>query len=361
MTERSSYRQYVVLEQVLQKLCESGGLPFDSYARIKLQDMKSMWERLEGPPRTHVYGQVNTTGENDSPQFRGWDSSGRAMRGEVAYDDPQTISGAESAVVETDAVPAPAVEKECRAIARNRTAAYDDRMAALRAWMAMDDDDVSVFVVEELYRTDLTDNWRNALVYAAENVHFKDSAQQARIRARLRELALELRDVSQPGTEHVVWSAMRRYTSLMPPEEANDLAQFLDRKGVVDTRMVALQCIARVFQLGPPADAATLDPLARRVAEYAAKFLDPDVFGGGTNSSIARNAVLALAVLGSPELEACVGRVNALGRRWLSRQVRRQLQELLDGWRGHGVDSTTGAAFGVVERALESIRLAKTD
>ncbi len=249
----------------------------------------------------------------------------------------------------------PATFEECWSQVCNSDLPPSDRVQALQECLLADNSRAVDLIVDELDRDDVPADWRDALVYAAENVHFKDPNQQARVRARLRELALELRETSRAGVEHVVWSALRRFSSLLPREEANDLLEFLDRKGVVDTRMVALQCVSRVFHAGPPSDPAAFEPLAGRVAEYGKKFLDPDVFAGGENSSIARNAVLALAALGSPRLEGCVDRVNALDRRWLSRQVRRQLQELLDTWKGHDSGSEGSPAFEIVESALKAV------
>ncbi len=250
----------------------------------------------------------------------------------------------------------PATPEDCWSQARNDEILPSDRVRALQECLLADNSRAADLIVDELYRENVRNEWRDAIVYAAENVHFKAPEQQSRVRSRLRELAIELREVSQAGTEHVVWSAMRRFSSLMPSEEANDLVEFLDRKGVVDTRMVALQCVARVFHAGPPSDTAAFEPLVRRVGEYAEKFLDPDVFAGGENSSIARNAVLALAALGSPKLQDGAARVNALGRRWLSFQVRRQLQELLDSWKDQDPGSERSPAFEVVERALKTVQ-----
>ena len=243
-------------------------------------------------------------------------------------------------------------------IARDSSTPTNDRIVALRKWIATDEKgEAAAFIGGELCQTELTDDWRDALVYAAENVHFEAPSQQAAVCDRLREVALKLRESSKAGTEHVVWSAMRRFASLLPAERAADLLEFLNRKGAVDTRMVALQSIARLFENAPPSDIAALEPLTERVAEYADKFLDPDVFAGGENSAIARNAVLALAALGSLRVVDSVQRVNALGRRWLSRQVQRQLEELLDGWRRHDATSQDTPAFEVVSNALAALQL----
>ena len=250
----------------------------------------------------------------------------------------------------------PATLEDCWSQVCNSDISPGDRVQALQECLLADNSRAVDLIVDELDRDDVPADWCDALVYAAENVHFKDPNQQAKVRSRLRELALELRETSRAGVEHVVWSALRRFSSLLPGEEANDLLEFLDRKGVVDTRMVALQCVSRVFHAGPPSDPAAFEPLAGRVAEYGKKFLDPDVFAGGENSSIARNAVLALAALGSPRLEGCVNWVNTLSRRWLSRQVRRQLQELLDTWKDHDAGSEGSPTFEIVESALKAVR-----
>ncbi len=298
----------------------------------------------------YVYGGLPD--EEGNYPVSGTDSTGRAMAGKLKYEDSQAIDEARPELAKSTTT----VERACSDIARDSTASTTDRIAALGEWMATHDDDVSAFIIAELCRMDLAEDWRNALVYAAENATFKKPEDQARVCSRLRELALELRETTKTGTEHVVWSAIRRLSSLIPSEDANGLLAFLDRKGRVDTRMVALQCVARVFQNGPPSGRNAVEPLERRVAEYAEKFLDPDVFESGENSSIARNAVLALAALGSPRLEGCMSRVDALGKRWLSRRIRHQLQELLDSWKAHGVESEKTPAMQVVERALATVR-----
>ena len=283
--------------------------------------------------------------------------SGATRTGDYQSDPVGPVSPPEETRPEELASPATTTAPEdCWSQVGDSELPPSDRVQALQECLVADNSRAVDIIVDELCRDDVSDEWRNAIIFAAENVYFEHPAQQAKVRSRLRELALELREISQAGTDHVVWSAMRRFSSLMPPEEANDLVEFLDRKGVVDTRMVALQCVARVFHAGPPSDIATLEPLTQRVAEYAQKFLDPDVFAGGENSSIARNAVLALASLGSPKLQDCAARVNALGRRWLSIQVPRQLEELLDSWKVQDPGSEGGPAFEIVQKTLETIR-----
>jgi len=338
---------------------------FNQLAIQKLRFLRDVWVSRGGPVVTHVYGHAYPADEEGCYQLRLRDHMGRPMLGTGAYTDAQTIDETEIESLQQSAyestpgerTPLPETSKTCDEIARDEAAAMNLRISALSEWIAANNKGVSEFVVEQLSSTNLADDWRDTLVYAAENVHFRDPDQQAAVCDRLRELALKLCESSKAGTEQVVWSAMRRFASLLPAERAADLLEFLNRKGAVDTRMVALQCVTRVFELAPPSDLATLEPLTGRVAEYADKFLDPDVFAGGENSAIARNAVLALAALGSPRVVDSVQRVNALGRRWLSRQVQRQLEELFDGWRRHDATSRDAPAFQVVSNALAALQL----
>ncbi len=282
--------------------------------------------------------------------------AGRSMSGALKYDDSQTLDdfdprlrGEEPATLLSDELPP---DRTCEQIARDDGANMDERVGALREWMGQDLEAASRFIAEELCRPGLAGGWRDALVFAAENAHFAALEQQANVCERLRQLALELRESPAAETEHVVWSAMRRFSSLVPAEDAHFLLQFLDRGGSVDTRMVALQCIARVFQSAPPSDPRMVDTLVARVAEYAEKLLDPDVFSGGENSAIARHAVVALAALGSERAEQFMHQVSALGRRWFSRQVRDRLNELLDGWRKNQEVPVSSGALGAAERCL---------
>lgn len=250
---------------------------------------------------------------------------------------------------------AQALSGDCTKIANDENASTDDRIAALGQWMANHLSAASVLILTELHKSDLSEDWRDAIIFAAENAHFVTPEQQRKACSRLRELARRLRHGRKAGTEHVVWSAMRRFASLLPPEEAGSLLEFLDRVGSVDTRMVALQCVARVFEAAPPADTAAIETLARRVAELADKFLDPDVFSGGENSGIARWAVIALAALGNPGLPDTLKRVQSLDKKWFSVRVEQDLRDLIDAWSDGGTPDSD-ATFRLVEESLHAMR-----
>lgn len=191
--------------------------------------------------------------------------------------------------------------------------------------------DVSFYLAEELAKDNLDDDWRNTLVFLAEDVHFPADLRH-QVGERLFAIAFELRRSTKVGADKVVWSALRRAVSLLPPDPER-FQIFLNRSGPVDTRSVALSCLERTFETAPPADPSELKPVADRVAEFAFKFLDPDIFASGENAVICQNAVCALAALGDPQLGEALEQVKALERPWMNRQIEARLTQLLSSWR----------------------------
>ncbi|HWG47718.1 MAG TPA: hypothetical protein VN688_33445 [Gemmataceae bacterium] len=193
--------------------------------------------------------------------------------------------------------------------------------------------DAAVYLAQQIIRPGLPPAWRDLVVFALEAMHLPPDL-HSQVAGRLMMIAAELR--SQPeGKDKVVWSALRRSSSLLPPEKAESLLQFLNSGGSVDTRSVALQCIVRVFELSPPQTVPLT--LADRVHAFAVKFLDVDVFAAGEPSLIARNSIAALASTGDPRLQDVIGRVAALARPWLTRRVQQQLAKLRWSWHDRGV------------------------
>jgi len=303
-----------------------------------------------------VYGRPYSGRSSGHYHVGGIDTAGRFVTGALKYEDSQAHEDFDTGsrlekpatLVSAEAPPG----RNCEDVARAPGANIDKRVGALREWMGQDLQAASRFIVEELSRPGLAGDWRDALVFAAENAHFSTPDQRAIVSARLRQLALELRENAPAGTEHVVWSAMRRFASLLPAEQADSLLEFLERRGAVDTRMVALQCIARVFEKEPPSDILDRDALMRRVAEYADKFLDPDIFAGGENSAIARNAVAALAALGSAKLEGCIQRAEAIGKRWFTARLKGDLLRILEAWSISGGNGEGTSAFRRLRECL---------
>jgi hypothetical protein len=207
------------------------------------------------------------------------------------------------------------------------------------------------YLVEELGRVDqLEPDWRDAIIYAAEDCHFPADSREA-LGGILWGIASSLRRKTDVA-EKIVWSALRRGSSLLPPSRVEGLVGFLEPFSVIDTRSVALQCVVRMLETWPPASPPPT--LADRAHRFAVLFLDRDVFYSGESSVIARNAVAALAAMGDARLDGALAAMRALGRPWLVRRVGAELERILRGWTDREV-SPDHPAFSNLKRALESL------
>jgi hypothetical protein len=233
---------------------------------------------------------------------------------------------------------------------RDEGSATFARGASLGELVKREDKDVATYLTKELSRwRDLDPDWLAALVFLAEDL----SALPPDVRPLLREALLDvgagLRD--EEGNGPVVWSALRRAASLAGTEQSQTLLDYLDHRGAVDTRLVALQCIGRVFATSPEAQTGRFPFVADRVAEYARKYLDPDVFTAGETAAIAQAAVVVLATMGDERLSDLIARARALKKPWLTMQLHRKLADLVGSW-NRQVVSTPHPALSLVQSQL---------
>ena len=238
-------------------------------------------------------------------------------------------------------------------IARDEKASPESRFEAVQE-LIQADNDVSAFIASELERDDLIERWRDLVVFLAEDLQFP-AAIRRNIGERLLVVASAIRKSPKVGANKVAWAALRRAATLLPGEPSRFLC-FLDRHGVVDTRSVALRCIQRVFETSPPADIPAEKDVADRVADFADKFLDPDVFASGENALIAQNAIFALATLGDDRLDRSVDAAARLNRRWMNRQLATGLADIVGAWRANDSDGRLCPAMARIDRQIGKLK-----
>ena len=214
-------------------------------------------------------------------------------------------------------------------VLRNPQSDLDAKMRALDELCDQSSEDVGRFAADEFGQNDLSEAWRDHLVFVVEDIAITDAGVRQLLRERLVEIASTLRKSPKAGVERTVWSAIRRAVSFSAPNEIEWLLDFMKLQGPVDTRLVAIQCVSRKFEAAQPPKSPELELLESRVADFAKKYLDPDVFAGGGNAAIALNAIVALVALGSDKWEDVSDSVRQLQKRWFVRQLSQKLQKLL--------------------------------
>jgi hypothetical protein len=232
-----------------------------------------------------------------------------------------------------------------------------DLVHVLREWQGEHPQQAPSYLARELTRDALDDDWRNALVASAEDCPFPEP-ERPKVGDRLLRLAAELREKTRAGEEEekVVSSALRRGMSLLPLREADRLRPFLESGPKVDTRLVALQCLARRFEAAPPGEGDEGgESLRARVADCARQSLAPERFEGGETAAIGLNAVHALAALGDRRLGESLACATRLERPWLTEEIRERLQHLLESWQKHGADAKRAGAFRLVQSQIEAL------
>jgi len=244
-----------------------------------------------------------------------------------------------------DATTRPLSPDDQLAVLIDTKASAVSRVAALTGLRGSPLESVAVaYLAREIIRMELPPEWRDAAVFAVEATHFPPDLREG-VGEALLNIAYALR--AQPdGPERVVWSALRRGASLLPTTKVDRLLGFLATDGTVDTRSVALQCVSRMYEAEPPS--AVPLAVADRVHLFAERFLDPVVFTPGEPSVIARSAVSALAAVGDRRLGDALTALHSLGRLWLVRRVRDELNRLYRGWidRGFSLEQPAVANLG---------------
>jgi hypothetical protein len=214
-----------------------------------------------------------------------------------------------------------------------------ERNLALMELASLDDECLPPFIIAELRRPVIDEDWKAQLVLAAEQIQFTNASDRDFLKMRLRDIASGLQKARDPKFEPMVWSAIRCLASMLSPNEVVTLTNFLRVPNGIETRQVALQAVQNIFANMPPPSNLSLETLADRVFYLASEGLNAEQFSPGKPAALVLNALLALAALGDTRLAGCVSRVAALKKDWFSRQLRTGLEKIGDRWKtgGHTV------------------------
>lgn len=168
-------------------------------------------------------------------------------------------------------------------------------------------------------------------ILLAEDTEFT-AEQGAWLAPRLLEFAERHRDSDDPQDKSVVFSAIRTGSSMLRPTDARLLLPLLESGHPIETSLVALKMLGRVFEAQPPAGVDQHEALAREVLGMVRSLLNRHTIATGRGAAMAQLAVYALAAMGSNDLVTVARSIRQLDVEWFTRRTVHKMQELGEFW-----------------------------
>ncbi len=144
--------------------------------------------------------------------------------------------------------------------------------------------------------------------------------------------AKRYRDSTDPHDEAVVLAAIRTGASMLAPDDADSLHPLLQPGHSVETSLVTVKMLGRIFEAQPPMDVDRHADLAEEVAQIAESLLNRYAITVSQSAAMAHLAIYALAAMASSETCRVVSIARDLGAAWFVRRLRRKLCELREVW-----------------------------
>ena len=142
---------------------------------------------------------------------------------------------------------------------------------------------------------------------------------------------------------------------MLCPPEASRLLALLKPGHSIETCLVALKMLGRIFEAQPPERPDQHTDLAGEVRGIAESLLNPYTIANSKIAAMAQLAVCTLAAMASNETLNIVRAVREIGVSWFSQQTARELRELQSSWNARPV-SVAPEVLGLLERAMNELQ-----
>ena len=174
------------------------------------------------------------------------------------------------------------------------------------------------------------------MILIAEDTGFSVEESE-RLAPWLLSFAQRYRDSSDPEDEAAVWSAIRTGASMLRPQAANLLFPLLEPGHSIETSLVTVKMLGRIFEAQPPARVDEYQGLANEVYQMADFLLNRYAITSSQNAAMGQLAIYALAAMASSEIHGIVKSVQRLDIAWFTQQTLRELRELGNIWANRSV------------------------
>jgi hypothetical protein len=139
-------------------------------------------------------------------------------------------------------------------------------------------------------------------------------------------------DSDDPKDEAPVWSAIRTGASMLRPDVAESLLPLLEPGHSIETSLVTVKMVGRIFEAQPPAQVDEHEDLANEVFQMASSLLNRYAIASSQNAAMAQLAIYALAAMASSKIDDVVKEVQELNALWFTQQTLHELRDLASIW-----------------------------
>ena len=127
---------------------------------------------------------------------------------------------------------------------------------------------------------------------------------------------------------------------MLRPDNADCLLPLLEPGYSIETSMVAVKMLGRIFAAQPPTQVDEHQSLANEIFQMAESFLNRyAIASSDQNAAMAQLAIYALAAMASSRIDEVVKKVRELNIPWFTQQTLQELCNLASMWESHAVTS----------------------
>ena len=156
-------------------------------------------------------------------------------------------------------------------------------------------------VVSLLFK--LTTDQKVDLIVEIENTQFVQIDHRTVVKNSLKIWIDEIINKEWEAPEHILWSAIRRYGSLVHEDDVNSFLPILQADTSIQTKQTVFQSIQSIYERRPPKNVEILIPLAEEIEYLLYEYIKDDRVENVAFGIAAANAFLALVVMNINNLQ----------------------------------------------------------
>jgi hypothetical protein len=198
-------------------------------------------------------------------------------------------------------------------------------------------DDVSQWSSDQLISAILHPQAESDMAHLRETILIAEDTsftmdQSERLAPWLLNFVERYRDSNDSQDVAAVLSAIRTGASMLRSQDANKLLSLLEPGHSIETSLVTVKMLGRIFEAQPPREVDEHRDLAEKVYQMANSLLNEYAITLSRSAAMAQLAIYALTAMASSKTQRIVETVKQLNVTWFTQQTLRELHGLYAIW-----------------------------